>query len=125
MICTTFALGKIRGFPRHRVCVRGRIVRRKVSRFCRAIAKMEGIMDDRWQTQIQMKIRVTVKPRAKKREVVKNAEGDYVVSVISPAEEGKANEEVINTVAKYFKLAKSRVKIVSGLKYKKKILEVL
>ena len=103
----------------------GRIVQRKVSRFCHAIVKTEGITDDRLQTKIQMKIKATVKPRAKKREVVKNAEGDYVVSVISPAEEGKANEEVINTVAKYFKLAKSRVKIVRGLKSKKKILEVL
>ncbi|OGY58436.1 MAG: hypothetical protein A3C03_01375 [Candidatus Colwellbacteria bacterium RIFCSPHIGHO2_02_FULL_45_17] len=72
-----------------------------------------------------MKITVIVKPRAKVQQIVKNAGGEYLVSVISPAHEGKANEEVIGNVAKYFKVARSRVRIVSGLKSKKKILEIL
>ncbi len=72
-----------------------------------------------------MKVTVIVKPRAKKRSVEINENGEYIVGVVSPAREGKANSEVIDTVAEYLKLAKSRVKIVGGLKSKKKILEIL
>jgi len=72
-----------------------------------------------------MKITVIIKPRAKKRQVVKSASGDYFVSVVSPAHEGKANEEVVEGVAEHFKVAKSRVRIVSGFKSKKKVLEIL
>ena len=72
-----------------------------------------------------MKINIIVKPRARKREVVENVSGEYVVSGISASREGKANSEAIETVAKYFNVAKSNVRIVSGKKSKKKILEIL
>lgn len=72
-----------------------------------------------------MKIIVLVKSRAKKKAVELNENGEYIVGVVSPAREGKANTEVIDTVARYLKLAKSRVKIVSGHKSKKKILEII
>ncbi len=72
-----------------------------------------------------MKITVLVKPKAKKKTLELNENGEYIVGVISPARDGKANSEVIDTRARYLKLAKSRVQIVSGHKSKKKILEII
>ena len=72
-----------------------------------------------------MKIVARIKPNARKREVVKVKEGEYVVSVVSPAREGKANEELIEALSEHFKVAKSRVRIIGGLKSKKKVLEIL
>ncbi len=44
--------------------------------------------------------------------------------VKSPPVEGKANEELINLIADYFKIPKSKVKIISGLNARNKIIEV-
>ena len=46
------------------------------------------------------------------------------VFVREPAKEGRANEAVIKLLAEYFDIPKSRIKIVSGLKSKKKIVEI-
>ena len=72
-----------------------------------------------------MKITVIVKPRARGQKIEENVSGEYAVSVVSVAREGKANSEVIDILARYFKVAKSNIRIVSGQKSKKKILEIL
>ena len=48
----------------------------------------------------------------------------YIIGVNAIPEDGKANKEVINVVADYFNVSKSNVKILSGLKSTKKIVEV-
>jgi len=50
---------------------------------------------------------------------------NYKVWVKAPAKENKANEAVVKVLAKYFGTAKSNVNILSGLKSKKKIVEVI
>jgi len=72
-----------------------------------------------------MKITVIVKPRARGQKIEENVSGEYAVSVVSAAREGNANSEVIDILARYFKVAKSNIRIVSGQKSKKKILEIL
>jgi len=47
-----------------------------------------------------------------------------IVGLTSKPEKGKANLELIKKLAKHFKVSSSQVKIVSGLKSKRKIVEI-
>ncbi|MEK6812201.1 MAG: DUF167 domain-containing protein [Nanoarchaeota archaeon] len=67
-----------------------------------------------------VKIKVKVKPNSRKQSVEKEGE-TYLVQVKSPAENNKANIEVIKLLEKYFKKS---VKIKSGLTSRNKIVEV-
>jgi uncharacterized protein YggU (UPF0235/DUF167 family) len=51
------------------------------------------------------KIAETVKPNAKKGEVQRLSDTEYRVSVQPPAQDGKANEAVIDLLADYFGIA--------------------
>lgn len=68
-----------------------------------------------------MKIRVKVKPNSKNQEVVKK-KNKYIVRVKSRAKEGKANAELEKLLKKYFN---SDVRITSGLRGRKKVVEVM
>jgi uncharacterized protein (TIGR00251 family) len=72
------------------------------------------------------KIHLTIKvhPRARKRAVRRVREGEYKIWVLSPPSGGKANKEVIETLAAYFDLPVSRVKIVRGMKSRHKLVAV-
>lgn len=70
------------------------------------------------------RIWVNVKPRARKDEIVAVAEGEYRVSVRAPAEDGEANEAVIELLADHFSLAKSQVRIVRGRSARRKLIEM-
>lgn len=70
-----------------------------------------------------MKINVKVMPHSMREEVVKQGD-DYVVRVKAMPQEGKANEAVIELVAKHFKVPKSVVQIVTGLTSRNKIIEI-
>ena len=50
--------------------------------------------------------------------------GEIIVGVMARPEKGKANEEVIKKIAKYFGVPKSFVRIISGATSRKKIVEV-
>lgn len=68
-------------------------------------------------------ISIEVQARARKRAVERVGPSEYKVSVISPASKGKANKEVVTTLASYFDLPPSRIKIMRGTKSpRKKIL---
>ena len=56
-----------------------------------------------------MRIVIRVKPRSGKRGVEKIDDGNYIISVMSPPMEGKANKEVVEVLADYFKISKSKV----------------
>jgi len=67
------------------------------------------------------KVRIIVKPNAKKTEILGEVDGVLKVAVAAPAEDNKANLEIV----KFFsKLTGKRVRIVSGLTSKKKTLSV-
>ena len=52
-------------------------------------------------------------------------EGNKIlVGLTSKPEKGKANLELIKKLAKYFKVPSSHIRIVSGLKSKRKIIEI-
>jgi len=68
-----------------------------------------------------MKINIIVKANAKENSIIKE-EDLYKVSVKARAEDNKANIEVIKLLKKYFN---KKVRIVSGLRSKRKIIEIL
>ncbi len=70
------------------------------------------------------KIWVTVKSRAKTEEVRKTDDGQYMVSVHAPPQEGKANKALIELLANYFSVPKSSVRIVRGQTGRKKLIEI-
>lgn len=65
---------------------------------------------------------IHVYPRSRKREIEKLDSGEYRVRVLSPPFKGEANKEVIETVASYFNLPPSRIKIAKGLKSRRKLI---
>ncbi len=70
------------------------------------------------------KIWVTVKPRAKKEQLKREAAGEYLASVRAPAREGKANEALIELLADCFSVPKSSVRILRGQTSRKKLVEI-
>ncbi|MBI3954976.1 DUF167 domain-containing protein [Candidatus Gottesmanbacteria bacterium] len=71
-----------------------------------------------------MKIFVYVKSSSRESKVEKMDKTSYKVSVKAPPVGGKANTEVEEILAKYFKCAKSKIYIVSGFKSKSKVVEI-
>jgi hypothetical protein len=73
-----------------------------------------------------MKVKITVhaKPNSRQEKVEPSGGDSFVVSVKEPPVEGKANSAIIKSIAKYFKIPISFVKIVSGKTSKLKIIEI-
>ena len=72
-----------------------------------------------------MKITVRVKPNARVDEVSVGDDGVFTVKVSVPPIEGKANEKLIEVLAAHFKKPKRAVQIITGLRGKNKIVEIL
>ena len=71
-----------------------------------------------------MLIKVKAKPRSKK-EGVKEITKEYLeVRVNQLPEKGRANERIIELLAEYFNVPKSRVRLVRGETSKEKIFEI-
>ena len=71
-----------------------------------------------------MKINVKVIPKSSVQHITESLEGDLRVKLKSPPVEGRANQELIELLAKYYKVSKSQVEIVKGLTSKNKVVEV-
>ena len=72
-----------------------------------------------------MKISVYIKPNSRHREeIVKNDDDTLTVYVKAPAIEGRANAAAIKLLAKHFRVASSKVKLVRGATSKYKIFEI-
>lgn len=71
-----------------------------------------------------MKITVKVKTGAREERVEKIDEANFAVSVKARPEKGRANSAVAAALAEYFRVPKSRVKILSGHSAKTKLLEI-
>ena len=68
---------------------------------------------------------MVVCPRSKKPRIEKDFNGEFRVYLQQVPEKGKANQEMIRALAEYFQVSKSRVRIVSGFKSRKKLVEVI
>ena len=70
-----------------------------------------------------MRIHVLLKPGAKEPKI-EQSNGIFRISVKAEAKENEANNELINALADYFGIAKSRVSIVSGFNSRNKVVEI-
>ncbi len=71
-----------------------------------------------------MKINIVVKPLSRRELVERLADGTLRVSVNAPAIEGRANEAVIEALARHFSVPKSAISILRGARGKKKVVEI-
>lgn len=72
-----------------------------------------------------MLIRVRVTPNAKRARVTKVAETSFEVKVDARAEDGRANRRLLEILSEHFDVPKSKVSIVSGVRSRDKLLDVL
>jgi uncharacterized protein (TIGR00251 family) len=70
-----------------------------------------------------MFLNIRVIANAKQNKAVEE-ENRLKIYLTSPPVEGKANKALVNFLAKHFKVKKNKIKIVKGLKYKDKIVEI-
>ena len=71
-----------------------------------------------------MKLNVVVKPNARKDAVETRQDGSLVVYVSTPPIEGRANERLVEVLAQHFRRPRRDIVIVSGVRSKRKIVEV-
>lgn len=71
-----------------------------------------------------MRIEVKVTPRAKRPGIEAQADGSLVVKVREPAENGRANEAVIEALAEHFDVPRRAVVIVHGHTSRRKLIEI-
>ncbi|RMA97612.1 DUF167 domain-containing protein [Hydrogenothermus marinus] len=72
-----------------------------------------------------MKIRIKVKPNAKKEEIKKIEDDYFEIRVTVVPEKGKANKKVIEILSKYFKVPKSNITLLKGETSKEKLFEII
>jgi uncharacterized protein len=73
---------------------------------------------------MSFKISVQVKTQARKENIVKISQQEYQISVQAAAVAGKANQALIDLLARYFSVPKSSVKLLRGRSSRKKAFEI-
>ncbi len=71
-----------------------------------------------------MRIYIKVNPKSSQQKIKKLENGNYKVWLKAVPEKGLANRELIEFLAKYFKISKSEIKIVGGKTSSRKIVDV-
>jgi uncharacterized protein (TIGR00251 family) len=71
------------------------------------------------------RIYVKVSPKSSRNEIVQISEGEYKVKLTAAPVDGKANEALIEILAKHFEVAKSCISIVGGKSTKTKIVDII
>ena len=72
----------------------------------------------------EMQLRIKVLPRSKKNEVIDLGENQLRVKLVSPPSAGRANKELIETLARYYGKRKSSIIIKKGRASRDKIVEI-
>ncbi len=71
-----------------------------------------------------MQIKVKVKPNSKVQKIEETSDGSLNIHLKSPPVDGKANEELIRVLSEKFDVAKSRIRIKSGVSSRQKLIEI-
>ncbi|MEA2006545.1 MAG: DUF167 domain-containing protein [Patescibacteria group bacterium] len=71
-----------------------------------------------------MRIYIKVTPNASSRDLEEIAPSQFKVRVCASPEKGKANDELVKILSKYFKVAKRQIEIVGGKTSKEKIVDI-
>ncbi len=73
---------------------------------------------------MSFRISVQVKTQARKENIVKISQQEYQISVHAAPVAGKANQALVDLLAKYFSVPKSSVKLLRGQSSRKKLFEI-
>ncbi len=71
-----------------------------------------------------MLLTIIAKPKKKQEKVVQIDQNTYAVSVKEPPVDGRANDAIIKSLAKYFSISPSQISLISGHTSKIKKIEV-
>jgi uncharacterized protein (TIGR00251 family) len=71
-----------------------------------------------------MRITVKVHPRARRNRLTQ-AGGEYKLEVTAPPVDGAANDAVIEFFARSLRLPRSQVRIITGEKSRRKVVEII
>jgi len=69
-----------------------------------------------------MRVKVIVK--FGKQENIEEEDEKLVLKLTTRPEKGRANKKLIELLAEYFKIPKSKIKIAQGLKNREKVIEI-
>ncbi|MBN1325195.1 MAG: DUF167 domain-containing protein [Alphaproteobacteria bacterium] len=69
-----------------------------------------------------MNINIRVIPKAKLNKITAKTDGDLKVHTTTAPTDGKANDSVIKQLADYFKVPKSKIKIIRGANSRDKVI---
>lgn len=70
-------------------------------------------------------LEVQVKPNAKRQQIHQTEAGVWIVHLQSPPIDGKANQELIQLLAKTLGIPKSRIEIKAGANARRKLIKIL
>ena len=71
-----------------------------------------------------MLLRIKVKPNSKTDDIIKEPDGSIKVRIKAPPVEGKANKYLVEFLASYFGLSKSKVSLLKGESSQFKTVEI-
>ena len=71
-----------------------------------------------------MLIRVKVFPNSKKEEIIKKSEDSYEIKIKEKPIKGKANKAVLEALISFFKIPKSKIRLVKGAKKRNKLFKI-
>ncbi len=71
-----------------------------------------------------MLLTVLVVPRSSQNKIIPLGDNVFKIKLTAPPVDGKANEALIKVLSEYFKVTKSKIKIVKGEKGRKKTIEI-
>lgn len=66
---------------------------------------------------------VTVKPGSSQEKIIETAPNEFIIYLRAKPHDGEANEALIKILAKYFKVPKTTINIIRGVKSHTKIIE--
>ncbi len=69
-------------------------------------------------------ISIKVTPHAKQNKIILLDDGSYKIFVTAAPENGKANKAAAKILADYFKIAPTKIEIISGLTSRKKLFRI-
>ena len=67
---------------------------------------------------------ITVKPGTSQEKVAETAPGELTIYLRAKPHDGEANAALIKLLSKHYRVGKTSIKIVSGAKSRKKIIEI-
>jgi uncharacterized protein len=73
---------------------------------------------------VSSRLEVHIQPNSSRNKITGYADGVLKVKITAPPVEGKANQKLIEFLSDVFDIAKSNIKIASGLTGKRKILDI-